>query len=96
MKKWFNSLEEDMRKKAVIGGWITTGALFLFSLLPSGSGIATFVYLIFTVALVFSIIFTKWNYSIHKATNVIAKEDDSAELEKEKKREEYLRKFPRA
>ena len=62
MKKWFNSLEEGMRKKVVICGWITTGALyFLFNLLPSETGIATFVSLILTVALVFSIVFTKWN-----------------------------------
>lgn len=98
MKKWFNSLEEDMRKKAVIGGWITTGALyFLFSLLPSDSEIATFVALIFAVALVFSIIFTKWNFEDKKASttstinNIKTEEKSAEELEREKKREEYLR-----
>ena len=88
MKKWFNSLEEDMRKKAEIGGWITTGiSFFLISILPSGSGIATLISPIFAVALVFSILFTKWNYDMRKATNGTAKEDDTAELE----REEYLK-----
>lgn len=92
MKKWFNSLEEDMRKKAVIGCWITTGALYLlFNFLPSESAIATFVSLILTVALAFSIIFTKWNYDMQKATKGIAKEDDLAELERKKKREEDLK-----
>ena len=95
MKEWFNSLEEDMRKKVVIGAWLITVASFLlFLLLPSEAGIATFVSLIFTVALVFSIIFTKWN---SKAKKVSASptsswyEDSPKEIERKKRREEYLR-----
>ncbi len=92
MKKWFDSLEEDVRKKLLIGGWLITVALFwLIALLPSTSGIATFLSLIFIVALIFSIIFTKWSNAIHKETNVIAKEDNPAEIERQKEREEYLR-----
>lgn len=92
MKKWFDSLEEDARKKLLIGGWLTTGALFwLIGLLPSTSGIATLLSLIFIVALIFSIIFTKWICDIYKETNVIAKEDDPAEIERKRAREEYLR-----
>lgn len=103
MKKWFNSLEEGMRKKAVIGGWITTGALyFLFNLLPSETGISIFVSLIFTVALVFSIVFTKWNSkgkkvstssapSMYAVANGLVKEDSPEEIERKKRREEYLR-----
>lgn len=95
MKKWFNSLEEDMRKKVVIGGWLITVALFwLIGLLQSASGIVTFLSLIFAVVLVLSIVFTKW-YSKDKeasTTSAINTEEKSAEeLEREKKREEYLR-----
>ena len=103
MKKWFNSLEEDVRKKVVIGGWlITVASLLLFYLLLSASGIATFVSLIFTVALVFSIIFTKWNSksktvstsstpSMYAVANGLVKEDSPEEIERKKRREEYLR-----
>lgn len=103
MKKWFNSLEEDMRKKVVIGAWLITVASFLlFQLLPSKSGIATFVSLIITVALVFSIVFTKWNSkgkkvstsstpSMYAVANGLVKEDSPEEIERKKKREEYLR-----
>lgn len=103
MKKWFNSLEEGMRKKAVIGGWITTVALFwLIGLLPSTSGIATFLSLIFTVALVLSIIFTRWlskdkkastssTPSMYAVANGLVKEDSPEEIERKKIREEYLR-----
>ena len=92
MGKWFKSLEENMRQKVVIGAWCVTVALFLiFLLLPSESIIATFVSLIFTVALVFSIIFTKWNYALRKATNGTAKEDNTEELKRKKEREEYLK-----
>ena len=94
MKKWFNSLEEDMRKKIVIGGWLITVASFLlFFLLPSASGLATFVSLIFTVALVFSIIFTKWNSKDKKVSTSSTPftEDSPEEIERKKRREEYLR-----
>lgn len=92
MKKWFDSLEEDVRKKLLIGGWLITVALFLLiGLLPSTSGIANFLSFLFIVALIFSIIFTKWSNAIHKETNVIAKEDDPAEIERKRAREEYLR-----
>lgn len=92
MKKWFNSLEEKMRKKWLIGCWLTTVALFwLIGLLPNTSGIATFLSLIFIVALIFSIILTKWSHSANNDTNGIAEEDDPAEIEREKEREEYLR-----
>lgn len=99
MKKWFNSLEENMRKKVVIGVWIITVASFLiFFLFPSESSIATFVSLVFTVALVFSIVFTKWNSKGKKVStssipsvNSLAKEDSPEEIERKKRREEYLR-----
>lgn len=94
MKKWFISLEEGMRKKVVVGGWLITVASFLlFFLLPSASGIATFVSLIFTGALVFSIIFTKWNSKGKKdsTSSTPFKEDSLEEIERKKRREEYLR-----
>lgn len=104
MKKWFNSLEENMRTIVVIGAWITTiTTFFLFLLLSSEASIATFVSLIFTVALVFSIVFTKWNSkgekvstssssSVYAGASGIIKEDSPEEIERKKRREEYLRK----
>ena len=92
-----------MRKKIVIGGWfITVASFLLFGLLPSESGIANFISLIFTVALVLSIIFTKWNSkdnkastsstpSMHSVANDLVKEDSPEEIERKKRREEYLR-----
>ena len=103
MKKWFNSLEENMKKKIVIGAWIITVASFLiFFLFPNKSSIATFISIIFTVALVFSILFTKWNSngekvstssspSMYSATSDIIKEDSPEEIERKKRREEYLK-----
>ena len=92
MKKWFDFLEEDAKKKVVVGAWLITVASFLLSLLlPSKSLIATLVSLIFNVALVFSIIFTKWNCALHKATNGTAKEDNTEELKRKKEKEEYLK-----
>ena len=103
MKNWFNSLTEEVRKKVVVGGWLITAALFLlFVLMPSESGAETFVSLIFVVALVFSILFTKWNskdkkasasstYSMYDAANGLVKEDSPEEIERKKRREEYLR-----
>ena len=98
MKKWFNSLEESMRKKLVLGAWLITVASFIiFLLLPSESIIATFIFLIFTVALVLGIIFTKWNYkgekiSTSSSPSMYAVETDSPEeTERKKQREEYLK-----
>lgn len=98
MKKWFNSLEESMRKKLVLGAWLITVASFIiFLLLPSESIIATFISLIFTVALVLGIIFTKWNYkgekiSTSSSPSMYAVETDSPEeTERKKQREEYLK-----
>ncbi len=99
MKKWFKSLEENMRKKVVIGAWLITVALFLiFLLFPSESIIATFASLVFIVALVFSIVFTKWNSkgkrvstSSNPSVNGLVKEDSPEEIERKKRREEYLR-----
>lgn len=103
MKKWFNSLEEGMRKKVVVGAWIITVASYLlFGLLPSESSIATFVSLILAVELVFSIVFTKWNSkdekvstsstpSMYAVANGLVKEDSPEEIERKKRREEYLR-----
>lgn len=103
MKKWFDSLEEDMRKKVVIGAWIITVVSFLiFFLFPSKSIIATFISIIFTVALVFSILFTKWNSegknvstssspSMYAVENDLVKDDSPEEIERKKRREEYLR-----
>ena len=107
MKNWFNSLEKDMRKKVVVGTWLITVASFLlFQLLPSDSGIATFVSLIFAVSLVLSIVFTKWNSkgkkgstssttssspSMYAVANDLVKEDTPEEIERKKIREEYLR-----
>lgn len=103
MKRWFNSLEEGMRKNVVVGAWLITVASFLlFGALPSQSSIATFVSLIFTVVLVFSIVFTKWNSkgekvstsstpSMREVVNGLVKEDSPEEIERKKRREEYLR-----
>ena len=103
MKKWFNSLEEGMRKKVIVGAWLIAVASFLLFLLsPSGSIIEIFVSLIFTVALVFSIIFTIWNSkgkkvstspspSMYAVANGLVKEDSPEEIERKKRREEYLR-----
>ena len=103
MKKWFNSLEEAIRKKVVIGAWLSIVALYLlFGLLPSESNIVTFVFLILTVAWVFSIVFTKWHFdckkgstssspSMYAVANGLVKEDTPEEIERKKRREEYLR-----
>ena len=103
MENWFKSLAEDVRKKVVVGGWLITVALFfLVGLIPSESGASTFLLLIFVVALVFSILFTKWNskdkktsasstYSMYAAANGLVKEDTQEEIERKKRREEYLR-----
>lgn len=103
MKEWFDSLEEDVKKKVVIGAWvITVVSVLLFLLLPSESIIVTLVSIIFTVALVFSIVFTKWNSkgekvstsstpSMHTGANDVAKEDSPEEIERKKRREEYLK-----
>lgn len=95
MKEWFNSLEEDMRKKLVFGAWLITVASFLlFLLLPSESGIAIFISLIFTVALVLSIIFTKWismSKKVSASPTFSWYEDSPKEIERKKQREEYLR-----
>ena len=94
MKEWFDSLEEDVKKKVVIGAWvITVVSVLLVLLLPSESIIVTFVSIIFTVALVFSIVFTKWNSkgekvstsstpSMHTVANDVAKEDSPEEIER--------------
>lgn len=98
MKKWFNSLEKDMKKMVVIGAWlITIASLWLIAVLLSVSGNTTFVSLIFTVALVLSVNFTKWNFKDKEAStsstinNIKTEEKSAEELEREKKREEYLK-----
>lgn len=95
MKKWFDSLEENMRKMVVISVWIITVALLLLVLVfPSESSIAIFVSLIFTVALVFSILFTKWNAKGKKVSasqTASWHKDSPKEIERKKRRAEYLR-----
>ena len=103
MKKWFNSLEENMRKIIVIGSWITTVTTFFYIfLLLSEISVAIYVSFIFIVELVFSIIFTKWNSegekvdtssspSMYAVANGLVKEDSPEEIERKKRREEYLR-----
>ena len=96
MKKWFNSLEENMQKMVVISAWIITVAvLLLFSLFPSESSVAIFLSFMFTVALVISILFTKWDADgkklAHHQPNNIVDENSLEEIERKKKREEYLR-----
>ena len=81
---------------------ITVALFFLVGLIPSESGASTFILLIFVVALVFSILFTKWNSKDKKASasstssmyavaNGLVKEDSPEEIERKKRREEYLR-----
>lgn len=96
MKKWFNSLEKDMRKLIVIGGWLITIASFWVTcLLLSASRDITFISYILTVALVLSILFTKWNSKDKEASatsnNIKTEEKSAEELERERKREEHLR-----
>ena len=103
MKKWFNSLDKSAKNTVVICVWVLTVVFFLiFFLFPSESIIATFISIIFVVALVFSILLTIWNAkgkkdstpsspSMYKVANSIVKEESPEEIERKKRREEYLR-----
>lgn len=98
MKKWFNSLEEAKKKMVVIVGWsIHIVSFLLFCLLPSASVFVTFALLIYIASLAFSIIFIIWFFENKKSSttpainNTKAEEESAEELEREKRREEYLR-----
>lgn len=95
MKKRFDSLDENAKKIVVICAWaITVVSFLLFLLLPSESIIATFISIIFVVALVFSILLTIWNAKGKKVSAPQTSslyEDSPEEIERKKRREEYLR-----
>lgn len=102
MKKWFESLESELKKKLKIGGRVITAISFvLCGIMPSDSGAATFFSTVFIIALIASILFTKWSPkesktgststpSMYAAANGLM-DDDPAEIERKKKREEFLR-----
>lgn len=95
MKKWFNSLDKSVKNTVVICVWVLTVVFFLiFFLFPSESIIATFISIMFVVALVFSILFTIWNAKGKKISAPQTSslyEDSPEEIERKKRREEYLR-----